>query len=512
MNQQSSQEISVSGEPLFVNRTDIQLDRAMQKAIDASPPRGHMGLSSVSNPDMRTTWLNFRWCLVEKISPRKQRIFDIGNMLEEAIIQKLRTIPGLTLHDCDPETGKQFRFSYYGGHVGGSMDGVALGVPEAPKTWHIFEAKSANSNSYKQLIKAGSIEAWNPTYYGQAQNYMGASGLTRALFVVYNKDTSELYFERIRVNKAYFKQTLLNIEDMLCMDGPPMSIYKPTDYRLKNYKSEQYQRVYWGEELPAPNCRNCKHSEIRSDGDQLWKCNRWNKTITILEQVKGCSLHLYMPALFPGRLIEDHGVIVRYFTPDGVEIWNAEDETNYPDAHVYQSDQLHGLSMANMLNRNIQDEELSRLRKALDGRFVAVPQDEIDAMHKAIEARKQVETLTPDIPMFAEASQPDTPEVAPTEPLTPEVPQLATESEPDPLDGLEDLSKKEQREVIATILRDRDIAFVSKRNGIHLVVESGNGLIDFWPGTQKIIPRVDGEVRHGVNHLIELVNLWKSDA
>jgi hypothetical protein len=40
------------------------------------------------------------------------------------------------------------------GHFGGSMDAVALGIPEAPKTWHLCEFKTHNAKSFADLQKA----------------------------------------------------------------------------------------------------------------------------------------------------------------------------------------------------------------------------------------------------------------------------------------------------------------------------------------------------------------------
>ena len=56
------------------------------------------------------------------------------------------------------EYGDNQRRVSFGGHVSGSIDGIILGgVPEAPKTPHIF--KKHNKKSFEALVKSGKIEA-----------------------------------------------------------------------------------------------------------------------------------------------------------------------------------------------------------------------------------------------------------------------------------------------------------------------------------------------------------------
>ena len=361
--------IKVSGK-VFANNntTGAVLDRVLQHQIDNEIHRGHMGLSSIADKDLRASWLKFRWSLPDAPSPRINRLFNLGNIIEDEVIRLLREIPGVTLHDVDPKTGKQWRFSYCGGHVGGSMDGKILGVPEAPKTEHVFECKSANDSKFKELVKLGSIEKWNPTYFGQAQNYMGASGLKRALFGVYNKNNSDMYWERIYPVTGYFDAMLERCQDLLELYGPPDSCYTSRNhFEIKRLKSEKYQRVYWGDELPAPNCRNCKHAVVEFDGLRRWSCKRWQKDLSIQDQNDGCDLHLYLPPLFPGKKIQDHGTIVRYKTNDNTEIWNAEDPDKYKGSLVYNSVQLHAISEQDMLSKALKDSTMNNLIKAVDG-------------------------------------------------------------------------------------------------------------------------------------------------
>ena len=354
------------------NTTINALDDAILAAEARRQNRGHMGFSTLCDPDMRTTWLKFRWSLPDDFKPRTLRIFRLGHLIESEVIALMRQVPGLQWLESDPATGKQFTFSLYGGHVGGSMDGAVLGVPEAPQTWHVGEVKSAKDAKFRELVKCGSYKEWNPTYYGQLQCYMGASGMTRALAIVYNKDTSEIYVERIKPVPGYYENAQITAGDLLEVQGPPNSIYKRTDYRIKNYKSEEYQRIYWGDALPKPNCRNCKHAQIQFDGDARWSCNRWQKDISVAEQAKGCDLHLYMRCFVPAKFLEDHGTVMRYKTADGVEIWNSEDKPAVDGQHVYDSQQLYAITRhADLTGDTLSDPVILSLRANLGGVFHA---------------------------------------------------------------------------------------------------------------------------------------------
>ena len=51
--------------------------------------------------------------------------------------------------------GKQFGVQSCGGHFRGHMDGAAIGLPEAPDTWHVLEFKTHNAKSFADLQKNG---------------------------------------------------------------------------------------------------------------------------------------------------------------------------------------------------------------------------------------------------------------------------------------------------------------------------------------------------------------------
>jgi hypothetical protein len=49
----------------------------------------------------------------------------------------------------------------------------------------------------------------------------------------------------------------------------------------------------------------------------------------------------------------------------------------------------------------------------------------------------------------------------------------------------------------------RGVSFESKNGGVHLVIESLDGLIDFWPSTGKFKVRASNEYKRGLRNLLK---------
>ncbi len=124
---------------------------------DSERPRLYLGASSIGAECDRQLWYNFRGCVKPEFSGRMYRLFETGDLEEARFVKELKAI-GCTVHDVDPQTGQQFEVIALGGHFRGHMDGCALGIPEAPKTWHVLEFKTHNAKSFDEAEKRGRTE------------------------------------------------------------------------------------------------------------------------------------------------------------------------------------------------------------------------------------------------------------------------------------------------------------------------------------------------------------------
>ena len=86
---------------------------------------------------------------------------------------------------------------------------------------HILEIKSANDASFKKLKKCQSYEVWQPKYKAQIHGYMHATGIHDAVVIVYNKNNSELYSEKIEYNFNYMNALLKFVTESVTATSVP---------------------------------------------------------------------------------------------------------------------------------------------------------------------------------------------------------------------------------------------------------------------------------------------------
>jgi hypothetical protein len=214
--------------------TDKLLDDACVSRRSKEKKRDYIGASMLGEDCERQLWYNIK--TPKPIDdPRVLRIFDMGDMVEEYLVQLLKDA-GITVWDVD-ENGDQFGF--VDGRVAGHCDGVAQGFPESTVP-HLLEFKSANNKNFKAFVKKG-VKAQSMKYWVQVQIYMEKLNLTRCMFMVYNKDTSELYTERIKYERSAGTMYIDRAKEIDEQDTPPDRKYKSKDFfkcRFCNHREE----------------------------------------------------------------------------------------------------------------------------------------------------------------------------------------------------------------------------------------------------------------------------------
>ena len=247
--------------------------------------RQHLGGSQIGNECDRALWYQFRHAWSPNFDGRLLRLFETGDREEDRIVANLRAV-GVTVWEKDPDTGKQVRFEACGGHFALSLDGVGEGFPESKKP-HTLEFKTMNDKNFKALKNMG-LEKSKPIYWAQCQVGMLLSGLDRCYFFAVNKNTDDMYGERIKLDKREAKALIDRAERIIFAQQPPSRLTEEaSDWRCKFCP---YWAVCHGCKIPEVNCRTCCHVTPEQDG--TWTCAR-GKT------PEPCEEHLYIPMMMP---------------------------------------------------------------------------------------------------------------------------------------------------------------------------------------------------------------------
>ena len=65
--------------------------------------RFYLGISRIGNSNQRLVWMRYRWLMPNDWEPRVLRLLDLGNVVEDDLIKKLRKIPGASIYDVDTQ-------------------------------------------------------------------------------------------------------------------------------------------------------------------------------------------------------------------------------------------------------------------------------------------------------------------------------------------------------------------------------------------------------------------------
>ena len=267
--------------------------------------REHLGASLIGHHCDRFLWLTFRWAASPQFGGRVLRLFDTGKREEARVYEELRAI-GVELHTEDG--GMQITCRDSTGHFGGSLDGVGLGFPEAPKSWAVLEIKTANDKAFTSL-KAKGVEAAKPQHYAQMQTYMGMMEMDRAMYICVNKNTDDMHTEWVHFDKETYRDLMARAERTIKRSTPADKISEdPSNWLCK--MCDMYKLCHQQEPAEA-NCRTCCFATPTADGK--WTCYEHKKELSADDQRKGCDSHLFIPALVHGTPVDGGVNFVEYF-------------------------------------------------------------------------------------------------------------------------------------------------------------------------------------------------------
>lgn len=323
-----------------------------KKRGESEPRRGYLGGSAIGEECERKLWYSFRECSNPDFSGRLYRLFDRGHKEEARFVEELQGI-GCEVHEVGPD-GKQFEVVDFGGHFKGHADGVALGIPEAPKTWHLLEMKTSNTKDFCKLQKHG-VRDYKPVHYAQMQVYMRKMQLTRALYIVVCKETDELYSERIRLDVKFADELLAKAERIIFSVNAPARLSDRPDFFKCRFCDARNLCHGLGDkavDVPSLSCRQCIHATPERDG--TWFCAQGK------EFGKVCDSHIFLPSLVTFAEPTDAPK-----NPDGsqvIEFTNTDDNTIWQhgpnkDFGQYTSQMLSELPKSALLPRGMDRKE-----------------------------------------------------------------------------------------------------------------------------------------------------------
>ncbi len=309
---------------------------AAYEAANESRDGRSISVSTIAEECERKLFYDFRWASPqEAIAGRTLRIFETGKVEETRWIDNLRMI-GCEVVEFDGTDrdgdAKQIMVEACGGHVRGYLDAEILGLPEAPKTWHVGEIKSHNTKSFAKLLKEG-VRKSKPLHFGQIQTYMKERGRDRGIYLAVNKDTDELYAERMELDLPYVIRLQARAQRIIDANDPPPKLHEDPDHKMAFACGWcRHKPVCHEHEQPRVNCRTCLYSSPEVGGS--WSCSRWSKPLSNEEQAVGCVAHLTLPGLVPGEQIDcdEAAETVTYKMWDGTIWTDGETKGNAQEA------------------------------------------------------------------------------------------------------------------------------------------------------------------------------------
>lgn len=301
--------VAISGVKL-ANETVAAIYRAYKDARDEEE-RTYLGASVIGEECERSLWYGFRWATdPEDFDGQMLRLFDTGHREEARMIDDLRR-SGVEVWDRDPDDPrKQLGVSEIAGHFRGHLDGVALGVKEAPTTPHVLECKTHSPKSFKKLLLSG-VTISKAQHFAQMQIYMHLLGIKRGLYLAYGKHEEEdnkadgLHGERIDYDPLAAERLIAKAHRIITASRPPQKLHENPQAKMAwtcSYcdKIELCHRGKW----PRRNCRTCIEATPEMNGDGRWSCAFHKRDLTRSDQQHGCCEHRYIPEIVPGQQID----------------------------------------------------------------------------------------------------------------------------------------------------------------------------------------------------------------
>jgi len=175
-----------------------EMDAATSR-VERAPRSHYLGMSSIGKCQAEL-WRRFNegkrgGNAQTEVEPRIQRIFDLGNAIEDDVVRIVHCMEGVEV------ISEQQSYEDFDGQFRGHSD-LVLRLPEFAKV--VPDVKSMNNMRFRQFEELG-VRMSNWDYYAQLTMYAGYEGAQAIMTIAYNKDTSALAVEIVPFNEEDFK-------------------------------------------------------------------------------------------------------------------------------------------------------------------------------------------------------------------------------------------------------------------------------------------------------------------
>lgn len=168
--------------------------------------RNYIGASSIGRQCSRAIYYQLHDAPKEPIKPSLALTFVLGHTVEAMLLDWIESV-----HPIQRNVGL----------IGTIIEGHADAIITMDGVDYILEIKTANSASFNQAKKNG-VFRWRPQYFDQVQAYMGMAHVERAIVLVFNKDTSELYEELIAFDQLHYELIVERARQIKIAVEPPV--------------------------------------------------------------------------------------------------------------------------------------------------------------------------------------------------------------------------------------------------------------------------------------------------
>lgn len=235
--------------------------------------RNHLGASELGEECWRKLWYGFKWTKAEKHDGRMLRLFNVGHSAEPRFISYLRGI-GFEVREFD-ENGKQFRIMGASGHYGGSLDGMC----KAPERYQLNEDliflneyKTNNTGSGFAKVATDGVQKAKPRHFAQMSQYGYHYKLKYGLYLIENKNDSDITVKIIELDWNLGKQLEQKAETIIFSKEPPPRI--SDNPAMQACKWCHQSDICHNGAKPEKNCRSCRHCEPVENAE--WHCHLYN--------------------------------------------------------------------------------------------------------------------------------------------------------------------------------------------------------------------------------------------